>query len=536
MGAGGRLALAVDINTLHAAIAKADSVFAARARGHRVACDQLKATYEQRDYALLWSHLRVPTPQALAVLQTLRTADAYGLRPADYDGDEIARRFQALASNPNATEAEWAEVDAVLACTALSFVSHLHAGRVDPRLAGFDLAAMVTPAVHADLLEALATHPDPSAVLAAFEPQFVHYRLLKEALAHYRVLAEDPSLTTLPPRPPATLSQGQIYAGMPALRRLLLALGDLPASSVVPADLTLDTETVTALKRFQSLHALDTDGRLGKNTFAALTVPLAQRVRQIELTLERWRWLPRLDAGTIIVNIPQFRLFALRSFNDHEADMLRMNVIVGKEYPHTQTPVFAADLKHVIFRPYWNVPYSILLRELLPELRKNPRHLIAQHFEIVRGGGDDATPVAITAENLNALAAGTLRLRQRPGAGNALGLIMFMLPNPYNVYLHSTPTPQLFQHARRTFSHGCIRVSDPVALAEHVLRETPEAWTAEKIRSAMDGKSTLKVPLSKPVHVLILYGTAVATEDGAVRFFEDIYGYDRQLEGLLGAK
>lgn len=535
MGAGSRLALA-DVNTLDAAIAKADSVLTARPRGHRVACNALNEVYKQRDYALLWSHLRVPTPQALAVVQTLRTADAYGLHPGDYDGEAIARRFQALESNSNATETEWAEVDAALACTTLSFVSHLHAGRVDPRPAGFDLAAIITSAVPADILEELATHPDPSAVLAPIEPQFVHYRLLKEALARYRVLAQDPSLTTLPPRPPATLSQGQIYAGMPALRRLLIALSDLPASSVASAELTLDAETVTALKRFQSLHALDTDGKLGKNTFAALTVPLAHRVRQIELTLERWRWLPRLDAGTIIVNIPQFRLFALRSSNDHEADMLRMDVIVGKEYPHTQTPVFAADLKQVIFRPYWNVPYSILQRELLPELRENPRHLIAQHFEIVRGDGDDAAPVAITPENLNALAAGTLRLRQRPGANNALGLIMFMLPNPYNVYLHSTPTPQLFRRARRTFSHGCIRVSDPVALAEQVLRDTSEAWTAEKIRSAMDGKSTLKVPLAKPVQVLILYGTAVATEDGAVRFFEDIYGYDRQLEGLLDVK
>jgi len=288
-----------------------------------------------------------------------------------------------------------------------------------------------------------------------------------------------------------------------------------------------------ALARYRSLAS----GQAAPTPAELRSAPYDARIRQIELTLERWRWLPVFNTPPIIVNIPQFRLFAFQSTRDLKAEILQMDVIVGRTFPKLRTPVFAADLKYVVFRPYWDIPYSITQKEMLPELRRKPDFWHTQHLELVDGPGDSAPVVPFSSHNLDLLAAGKLRLRQQPGPDNALGLIKFMLPNPYNVYLHSTPAHRLFSQARRAFSHGCIRVSDPVALASQVLRNTADNWTPEAITAAMNGAdapNALRVNLRTPIRVLILYGTALAQEDGTVAFFDDIYGHDRKLEGLLG--
>jgi murein L,D-transpeptidase YcbB/YkuD len=284
-----------------------------------------------------------------------------------------------------------------------------------------------------------------------------------------------------------------------------------------------------ALVRYRLLES----GAATASAGELMTAPYTRRIRQIELTLERWRWLPAFTSPPIIVNIPQFRLFAFQSTRDRKAEILQMDVIVGRTYPKLQTPVFTADMKYVIFRPYWDVPYSITQREMLPQIRANPNYLSKEHLQIVRGPGDSATVVPPSSESIHELAAGALRLRQQPGEDNALGLIKFMLPNTYNVYLHSTPAHRLFSQSRRAFSHGCIRVSDPVALATYVLNNAPGSWTPESITAAMNGPGSVRVNLTKPIRVLVLYATALATEDGKVLFFEDIYGHDRKLEKLL---
>lgn len=258
------------------------------------------------------------------------------------------------------------------------------------------------------------------------------------------------------------------------------------------------------------------------------------QIRKIELTLERWRWLPEFATPPIIVNIPQFRLFAFQSTRDLRSEILQMGVIVGRAFPRFRTPVFAADLKYVVFRPYWDIPYSITKQEMLPQLRRKSDFWQKQHLELVAGPADSAPVVPFTPANLNLLEAGKLRLRQQPGEDNALGLIKFMLPNGYNVYLHSTPARQLFGRSRRAFSHGCIRVSDPVMLATHVLRNTGGTWTPDAIMGAMNGSDTVRVNLKTPIRVMIVYATALAQEDGTVAFFDDIYGHDRKLEELMG--
>jgi murein L,D-transpeptidase YcbB/YkuD len=319
---------------------------------------------------------------------------------------------------------------------------------------------------------------------------------------------------------------------------LLVAEGDLAEADGASAAGTalFDSTLSAALTRFQDRHGLSADGALGGATLAALTTPMAVRVRQIELTLERWRWLPAFGAPPIIVNIPEFRLFAFNTTADRVASILQMPVIVGQAYVAKRTPVFVGDLKYVVFRPYWDVPRSITVREMLPAIRARADYLDHNHLQIVAGAGDDAKVVEATPEALAALAAGRLRLRQEPGDDNALGLVKFLFPNSHNVYMHSTPAHQLFLASRRAFSHGCIRVSDPVALATYVLRNAPGEWDSQRIEDAMHAPKPTRVELRDPIPVMILYGTAMATEAGPVQFFEDIYGHDRKLESLLGLR
>ena len=472
-----------------------------------------------------WSSESGPSGAARAMLARLVAADVlWGLRPTDYDTEalqglqapEFRSRFERLLS-------------AALARLLLD----LHSGRVDPAAAGLALDAPRAPFDPVPAILQLAAGADPQAVIAAAEPPFLHYRLLEQSLPRYRALALRPRLTRLP-APAHAVRPGDPYAGAPALRRLLAALGDLPESQADAPGAALDAPLSAAVAHFQERHGLRSDGIIGRSTYAALTVPLAMRVRQIELTLERWRWLPGFSAPPIIVNIPQFRAFAFRSKEDRKAQILQLDVIVGRTFPQLQTPMFSAQMRSIIFRPYWDVPASIARRELLPRIRRRPGTLEAEHLEIVAGQGDDVKVVPPTPANLAALMAGRLRLRQRPGLDNALGLIKFMLPNRYDVYLHATPAHQLFSESRRAFSHGCIRVSEPVALAVQVLQGTPGDWTADKVEAAMNDGRTEQVTLARPVPVFVLYGTALATESGEIDFFEDLYGQDRRLETLLG--
>ncbi|HXY76314.1 MAG TPA: L,D-transpeptidase family protein [Steroidobacteraceae bacterium] len=492
------------------------------------AAEALPAVYARSGDAPLWSRDGHASVQAEALVRELQDADAYGLEPRDYGAAALAQLMNAPPASAANDVQRWAQFDVRLSAAALGFMSDLHYGRVDPASAGFELLPAQRNLDLGAALESLVRSTDIKASLAAIEPPFYHYALLKAALPAYLKLAQQPDLTHLP-AVSASLKAGDSYSGAPALRRLLRALGDLAPGSDV-ADLTFDADLSAGVQNFQRRHGLTADGVLGKGTFAALTTPLTRRVRQIDLTLERWRWLPPFQTPPIIVNIPQFRLFAFRTTEDRVADILQMDVIVGRNYPKQRTPVFESDMKYVVIRPYWDVPYSITMNEMLPKIRANPGYLAANRLEIVNGQSDSSPTVDPSPEAIEALAAGKLRLRQLPGEDNALGLIKFMFPNSYNVYLHSTPAHRLFNETVRAFSHGCIRVQDPLALATLVLKDAPGDWTRETIDAAMNGTKTVRVNLTQPITVLILYGTALATEAGPILFFDDIYGYDKRLE------
>jgi murein L,D-transpeptidase YcbB/YkuD len=352
-----------------------------------------------------------------------------------------------------------------------------------------------------------------------------HFLLLEQALPRYQQLATQPGLTQLPALPGRSLKPGERWAGTQALRRLLIAVGDLPAAEALAPDDTLDENLVAGIQHFQERHGLKPDGVLGQQTWRALTTPLTQRVHQIERTLQRWRELPpNPHRRAIFVNIPRFRLYAMHSMQDSESAMLQIDVVVGKAIEDLRTPTFVADLTHLIFRPYWEVPRTITVKELLPAARAKPAYLADHHYELVSPTG---RVVPENAANLAALAAGSLRLRQRPGDDNALGSVKFLMPNPHDVYLHDTPVRTLFSQVTRAYSHGCVRVGDPVALAEFVL-QGDVSWTRERIVQAMQGTEPLRVNLIEPIRVYFVYGTAIAREDGSVLFLNDLYGLEKR--------
>ena len=262
---------------------------------------------------------------------------------------------------------------------------------------------------------------------------------------------------------------------------------------------------------------------------------MSQRVRQLELALERLRWLPELDTRPFVaINIPMFRLWAW-DLGAAGGNSISMGVVVGRAL-NTQTPVLSEDMHHLVFRPYWNLPRSIVRDEVLPAMARDPDYLRRHDMELVRGGDDDARPVAGNDDNLAALRQGSVRVRQRPGPKNSLGRVKFIFPNDANVYLHDTPATQLFGRARRDFSHGCVRVEDPVGLAQWVLRNQP-GWTRERIEAAMAGTAPLQFDLAAPLPVILFYITAMADPaDQTIHFADDIYGHDAKLTRELASR
>jgi len=333
--------------------------------------------------------------------------------------------------------------------------------------------------------------------------------------------------TSLPALPRGKLQAGQAWTGLPLLAQRLQVLGDLATEAPTPE--RLEGELRAALERFQERHGLIIDGVLGRKTLQQLNVAPGQRAEQIALTLERLRWTPlRQSARMVVVNVPEFVLRAYE-VQDGKIDVkLTMKVIVGKALD-TRTPLFDEEMRFIEFSPYWNVPPSIARSETVPKLRADPGYLAQQEMEFVAPGGQVITSMA--PEYLDAVLAGKWRIRQRPGPKNALGDIKFIFPNNDNIYLHHTPSPGLFERDRRDFSHGCIRVEEPVALANFVLQDDP-VWTDARIVAAMTAGKSSTLRLKQPLTVLIAYSTVVA-KAGRVFFYPDLYGHDRLLAQAL---
>ncbi len=490
----------------------------------------VKEFYDSGNYQLAWTGGGKPTTQARELITILDDAGEKGLDSKDYDGERWDGRIKALDGAAPADEATLVKFDVALTVSAMRYISDLHLGLVDPRTLHRDF----DPVVHKyDLAEFLRQGVMPAAsvkqALQEVEPPFPGYRRTIAALDKYLQLAKEEVPDPLP-AVKKPIDPGQNYENLGKLAARLKFLGDLPATASMPQDSQVyQGDIVEAVRRFQKRHGLDTDGRIGQQTIDELNRPVSFRVRQLQLTLERWRWLPHdFPQPPIVVNIPEFQL---RAYDKDGNPMLMMPVVVGKAM-RTETPVMEQDMKYVVFWPYWNVPPSILRNEIVPKIAKDPEYIQKNNYEVATYSGQVVTDDVVSEDVLAQLRAGKLMVRQKPGPKNALGLIKFIFPNSNNVYLHSTPSQSLFARSRRDFSHGCIRVENPAALAEWVLRNNP-GWTREKIDAAFKAQKEQQVNLTNTIPVLIVYGTAVVPESGMAEFFPDIYGFDAKLEKLI---
>lgn len=486
----------------------------------------LENFYAPLEYREVWIRNGVPTEQALAVIALLRDADGKGINAADYDAQRWQQRVARLRT-AGVTASDRVRFDVALSATLMRYISDLHIGRINPRNVNFDLDIEQKKYYLPKVLNEVRESRDVRAALAGIEPPYEGYRRLAGALQSYVKIAaagDQPPLKRV-----KLLAPGDRYEDLAALATFLKRVGDLPQN--VPFDakkLVYEGALVDAVKKFQRRHGLVADGKISDKTFAQLDVPLSRRVQQLRWAMERWRWAPtEFDRPPIVVNIPEFRL---RALDEQQQSALTMNVVVGKAFEH-ETPVFQGSMTYLVFRPYWNVTPNIQRKELGPKVAADPGYLRRNDYEVVDENGQVVTQ--IDSNTIAAIKSVRYSVRQKPGPLNALGAVKFMFPNRNNVYLHSTPAQDLFSRSRRDFSHGCIRVEDPLALATWVLRDDP-SWSREKIAAAMSGKDEdVHVRLTKAIPILIVYATAVVDADGQVHFFEDIYGHDATLENAL---
>jgi L,D-transpeptidase YcbB len=487
--------------------------------------DHIRRFYESANFAPVWIKANELTPQATYLLEALRTCRLKGLNPADYDTEDLAAQSKSLKA---ASPAAQASFDLSLTAATMRYISDLRIGRINPKHLKFGIDVQSKKYNLPEFFtQQVVSAGNLSSVLDQIEPPYAGYRRIEDALKQYIDLAakgDGPKV----PSAAKTVAPGDPYTGTAQLADRLRLLGDLPPGGSFDS---YGGTLVEGVKHFQARHGLDPDGKLGATTLRELNTPLSERVQQIDDALERWRWMPtEFQQPPVLVNIPEFRL---RAYSENHQLALTMKVVVGKAAP-TQTPVFTDDIQFIVFRPYWNVPPGILRRNVIPGITKSSSYITRERFEVTDSAGRS---VAGSDDLVAGLRSGKYFIRQKPGPANALGLIKFMFPNSHSVYLHSTPSTELFDKSRRDFSSGCIRVEKPAELASFLLRNQPdgqEQWTVARVQSAMDsGKDNRQINLTVKVPVLILYVTAVAEEDGTVHFFDDIYGHDKRLNTLL---
>jgi murein L,D-transpeptidase YcbB/YkuD len=486
----------------------------------------LTALYRLNKQKLLWLAADRNPTDYLDALELLRNASSEGLNPANYALDSLQQCFAAaVAASQNDTQFV-ASCDVGLSVALLRYMHNVYAGRIDPHSLNYAVQLGAKPAVNMSVL--LKRHVDQHSLLtlaADLEPKISQYALLKQALAELRQASKQVRLAKLVFVKP--LHPGDSDPQLPLLRQHLLNLGILTAaelSSVAETAFLYDEATTAAVMRLQKQQGIEAQGLIGKRTQALLNLTTREKITLIEIAMERLRWLPAQPAGPhIIVNIPAFQLWALHSADDDQA--LTMKVVVGKAETH-QTPLLWQHMRYLEFMPYWNIPKSILDKEILPKLQNAQDYLRKQDIELVE---NNTIPLAEDPEGMvDDIKTGRLRARQLPGEKNPLGKVKFIFPNKDDIYLHDTPFRWAFNQDRRDFSHGCVRVADAQKLAQFVLDEQ-QGWDKNSIEQAMATPKTQRVDLTKSIPVMFLYNTAYAGQDKKLRFYPDIYGYDAQL-------
>ncbi len=508
----------------------------------------LRRFYAERDYRPAWVAEATPTAALDSLLRALRGAELEGLRPTDYHLLTLATLLAAarheLRRGAEPDPATLADLDLLATDAYLTYGSHLLSGAVDP--VTLDHVWTGSPRegdLPAHLEAALADGRIQQSLKDLFFASHPGYFRLRSALARYRAIAREGGW---PAVPGDTLRPGDRGHAVAILRGRLERTGDLPLLRLAAAGAegVPDPEEVgegsgalydgaleNGVRRFQARHGLEEDGVAGPATLRALNVPASERVRQLEVNLERWRWLPQdLGARYILVNIAAFRVEVI----EHVRPVLRMRAIVGRDY--RQTPVFSDTMTYLVFNPSWTLPPGIAARDKLPLIREDPDYLRRGGYRLYAGHGADAPlvdPDTVDWSGMTAERFRRLRLWQAPGPTNALGRVKFMFPNRFDVYLHDTPERGLFARTVRDFSSGCIRLERPIELAAYLLADQ-EGWTGARIDEALARGEERTVRLSRAVPIHIQYWTAWTEADGTVHFREDLYGRDRDVLRALG--
>jgi L,D-transpeptidase YcbB len=481
--------------------------------------------YRSHDFQPFWFEGGQRSKRADMLKQAAQLSQEDGLEPGDYFLDLIEQRWNKVDLVAQA------QLDILLTMSLSRLVADAREGRLVPKEIDSKLFAGAKPQSPdlSALIQEVLSRQDLAQAIAEQFPQHKQYRMLKSLLAEYRHLAAKGGWGAVPAAGPA-LKIGSQGARAEALVKLLSITGDLPAQG--PANDVLGAEVEAAVKAFQGRHGLAQSGVVDAATLSAMNVPVEERVLSLVINLERWRWLGKdvVDDKFVLVNIANYEVLAM----EQGELALRLPAIVGKTY-HA-TPVFSDRIRHIEFNPYWNVTPSIAQNEMLPKLKKNPGYLANQHMRLYGGYADNAPELnprsidwsAVTKSGMN-----RYRIRQDPGPWNALGVVKFVFPNSYNVYLHDTSTRGLFAERNRTFSHGCIRVSSPLKLAAFLLNQPGDPWSLERVQAIVAADQNKAVRLARPVPIHMLYRTAWVDRDGSAQFRPDIYKRDARIAQAL---
>ncbi len=488
----------------------------------------VESFYKGRGYRPAWSEEGHPT-LAEPLLRAIEETYSDGLTP-DYYHLGIIRSLVAQAGKGvSPTPDMLADLDILLTDAFMTLGCHLSGGCVNPVTMKTEWYAKRGNVDVAAVLEQALKKKEIKEAMMRFRPEEGSYVRLRQALAHYRNLLEKGEWPRLSEGSP--LRPNAVSSRVAELKRRLVASGDLASDEVTGGDL-FDERLQQSVISFQKRHGLKPDGVVGSATLTALNVPLKQRIRQIEVNLERLRWtLGNKELRSIVVNIANFELYVI----ENQRLLLPMKVVVGM--PYWNTPVFTAKMTHLILNPVWNVPDSIARKEILKKVKKDQQYLTKQNMKVLRGWGSNETTIDPDTIDWSQVSANRFayRFRQEPGPLNPLGKLKFVLPNKFDVYLHDTPSKRHFSESVRTLSHGCIRLEKPVELAVYLLQDDPR-WTRENILAAIEKGVEQKVLIPRPLNVHFLYLTAWVDEGGTLQFRNDIYGRDKLLEEALSEK
>jgi murein L,D-transpeptidase YcbB/YkuD len=502
-----------------------------RCRGELICgLSQIPLFYQRRNFVPAWSSDKRILSQAASLIAEIQNANNEGLRPDDYHLNEIVALMKKIEKEEdleNRIDPKLrVDLDLLLTDAFMLYASHLIAGRVNPETIHTDWSVTI-PEV--DLTSSLRSALDSNHLKKTFrelERLDPGYLGLKKYLTYYRNIAE--KIQRLPLLPKAKLKKGDKGPAVQNLRGRLMMFGDLDGPQEDQSYL-FDETLETAVMIYQKRHGLKQDGIVGPRTLNILNTPIQKWIRQIELNLERWRWLPRdLGERYLIVNIADFKLWVV----ENRRRLLEMRVIVGKSY--RRSPVFSAKMTYMVINPYWNIPHHLAVKDLLPKIQKDVHYVDQQGIKVFKDWSNEAEeidPKTIPWDKIEPHKF-IYKLRQDPGPNNSLGRIKFMLPNKFSVYLHDTPKHSLFKETHRVFSSGCIRIERPIDLALYLLHNDPN-WTRDKLMEAIENGKPTVIWIQNPIIVYLQYWTAWVDESGKLIFRDDIYNRDGPLDRAL---